>query len=459
MNHKLLRIQTVCLSVIFMLWFQGAVAALPLMVDGDGRPTLAPMLKQVTPAVVNISTKSHVKIQQNPLFNDPFFRRFFDMPNMPQQQQERQALGSGVIVDSEKGYILTNNHVVANADEITVNLHDKRHFSAKVIGTDPDADLAVIQIKAENLAELSMANSDTLEVGDFVVAIGNPFGLEQTVTSGIVSALGRSGLGIEGYENFIQTDASINPGNSGGALVDLDGKLVGINTAIVGAGGGNVGIGFAIPSNMAQSIMSQLIEHGKVRRGQLGILIQDVTPDLAKAFDIGNHSGAVIAQVIKDSAAEKAGLKMGDVVTAINDKPVHSASQLRNVVGLLQVGEKLTLSIIRDGHKQTIHARIAEPKQATAEAASFSKQLSGAVLGAIEKGHPLAGRVEGVEVIEVKRGSAAASAGLRQGDIIVSVNRQPVKNVEDVRRAAKSNQSGILLNIRRGNGALFLVIQ
>ncbi|HGX92681.1 MAG TPA: trypsin-like serine protease, partial [Candidatus Tenderia sp.] len=236
------KIPFVALGVFLLAWMQAASAALPLMMDGDGRPTLAPMLKEVTPAVVNISTKSHVKMQQNPLFNDPFFRRFFNLPDRPQQQErQRQALGSGVIVDAQEGYILTNNHVVENADEITVTLHDKRHFEASVVGRDPDADLAVIQVKASDLTALPMADSDTVLVGDFVVAIGNPFGLQQTVTSGIVSALGRSGLGIEGYENFIQTDASINPGNSGGALVDLNGRLVGINTAIFGPAGGNVG--------------------------------------------------------------------------------------------------------------------------------------------------------------------------------------------------------------------------
>ena len=458
MNVHTRRLSVSVVVSLLLLWFQAASAAMPLLVDGDGRPTLAPMLKEVTPAVVNISTKSRIQMRMNPLFNDPFFRRFFNIPNMP-QEQERQALGSGVIVDASKGYILTNNHVIENADEITVTLKDKRQFEAKVIGADPDADLAVVQIKARGLTELQMADSDTLQVGDFVVAIGNPFGLEQTVTSGIVSALGRSGLGIEGYENFIQTDASINPGNSGGALVDLDGKLVGINTAIMGPAGGNVGIGFAIPSNMAQQIMKQLIEYGEVRRGQLGVMIQDVTPELAEAMGIDQNSGAVIAQVVKGSAADKAGLKVGDVVIALNGKPIHSSAQLRNAVGLMRVGELAKLKIIRDGHERIIRARIAEPKRVSAEAAGLSKELSGAVLGDIEDNHPLAGKVEGVEVLDVEPGSAAAQAGLRQGDIIVSVNREPVKSVEDVRRAAEKSRHGILLNIRRGEGALFLVIR
>ncbi len=459
MSRKISTVLAMVIAVFFTVWSQAILAALPLMLDSNGRPTLAPMLKKVTPAVVNISTKSHVKMQQNPLFNDPFFRRFFDIPEMQQPRKETQALGSGVIVNANKGYILTNNHVIKNADKITVTLKDKRHFDARIVGTDPEADLAVIQIKATNLTEISMADSDTVEVGDFAVAIGNPFGLEQTVTSGIVSALGRSGLGIEGYENFIQTDASINPGNSGGALVDLEGKLIGINTAIVGPSGGNVGIGFAIPTNMAASIMNQLIENGEVRRGQLGVMIQDVTLELAEALNIKHHTGALIAQIVKNSAADKAGLKVGDVIIAINNQEIKSTGQLRNAVGLLQIGEKIKLDIIRNGKQRTVYARIAKAEHTTAEAAGLSDKLSGALLGTIEPNHPLAGKVQGVEVINVKRGSPASRAGLRRGDIIVSVNRIPVNTVDDVRKAMKTAANGILLNIRRGNGALFLVIR
>ena len=436
-----------------------AAAGLPWPLLGkSGKPSLAPMLKNVLPAVVNISTRSRVRIPQNPLFNDPFFRRFFDFPEVP-REQERQSLGSGVIVDAAKGYLLTNHHVIANADKITVTLRDGRHFDAKVVGSDPEVDLAVLQVKAKNLTALTFGDSGALEVGDFVVAIGNPFGLGQTVTSGIVSALGRSGLGIEGYEDFIQTDASINPGNSGGALVDLEGRLIGINTAIVGPSGGNVGIGFAIPSNMAKSIMDQLIRFGEVRRGQLGVYIQDVTPELAKALGLKRTSGAVVAQVIPGSPAEKAGLKEGDVVIAVNGKPVRNGGQLRNAIGLLRVGERVRLTVMRNGRQLELQAVIKKTRQAKAKAAELDKRLAGAELGAIEPSHPLAGQVEGVEVLSVARGSPAWTAGLRRGDIIVSVNRRPVKSLADVKRALRAGGEAILLNVRRGEGALFIVIQ
>jgi Do/DeqQ family serine protease len=445
---------------VLLLTFSSAYAgSLPARVGDEPVPSLAPMVSQVVPGVVNISTRSHIRVEENPLFNDPFFRRFFDVPSAPREREE-QSLGSGVIVDADKGYVITNHHVIDKADEITVTLRDGRHFKAKVVGDDPEGDIALLHIDAKNLTAVPLADSDKLRVGDFVVAVGNPFGLGQTVTSGIVSALGRSGLGIEGYEDFIQTDASINPGNSGGALVNLKGELVGINTAIIGPSGGNVGIGFAIPINMAKDIMAQLVQYGEVRRGRLGVYIQDVTPELAKAFDIENiKKGAVVAQVVKGSAADKAGLKVGDVIVAVNDKPVEDSTDLRNKIGLMRVGQSLTLDIIRDGSRQTIKATIAEPEEDKMAASKISDQLSGAVLGTIQEDHPLYGRVEGVQVLSVDEDSDAWNAGLRKDDIIVSVNRVPVKTLEDVKKAAKKSRDGLLLNVRRGQGALFLLLK
>jgi len=327
-------------------------------VRAEYRPqSLAPMLDRIVPGVVNISTTSRVRLEVNPLFNDPFFRRFFGRPQMPREQQ-RQSLGSGVVIDAARGYILTNHHVVANADQVTVTLMDERQFEAKLVGSDADTDIAVIKITPDRLVSVPLGNSDTLRVGDFVVAIGNPFGLGQTVTSGIVSALGRSGLGIEGYENFIQTDASVNPGNSGGALVDLDGRLVGINTAIVGPSGGNVGISFAIPSNMARDIMEQLIGSGKVRRGQLGVSVQDLTPELARSFGLKRTAGAVVAQIAPDSPAASAGLLVGDIIIAVNGKSVTNASSLRSAVGLTPPGQEIDLEILRNGASKTLSVAI-----------------------------------------------------------------------------------------------------
>jgi len=433
-------------------------AALPPS-DSQGAPlpTLAPMLEKVTPAVVNIATRGRVRVQENPFFNDPFFRHFFDVPTRP-RERVTQSLGSGVIVDAQRGYVLTNHHVVAKADEITVTLQDERQLQATLIGADPDTDVAVIQVPAERLVAIQMGDSDTLRVGDFVVAIGNPFGLGQTVTSGIISALGRSGLGIEGYEDFIQTDASINPGNSGGALVSLRGELVGINTAILSQSGGNIGIGFAIPIRMAHGIMEQLIAHGEVRRGKLGAQAQDVTPPLAQAFGIEQQGGAVVTKVLAGSPADEAGLQVGDIITAINDKQVRDAGTLRNTVGLLRIGEEVRLSILRSGKPLTLRARVAEPETAQHEGQAIHPRLAGATLAEIDEGSPLYGQVEGIVVISLEPGSAALAAGLRQGDVIVSANRIPTPDLQALDKALRGSKS-LLLNIQRGSAALFLYIQ
>jgi Do/DeqQ family serine protease len=442
------------------LWLAAAAsfAAGHLPASADGRFSLAPMLDQVVPGVANISTTTKVNIQQNPLFNDPFFRRFFDIPDQP-RQRERQSLGSGVVVDAGEGFVVTNNHVIEHADQITVTLQDGRRFDAKLVGTDPEMDVAVVRIKADNLKAIPFGDSDALRVGDFVVAIGSPFGLSQTVTSGIVSALGRTGLGIEGYEDFIQTDASINPGNSGGALVDLDGRLVGINTAIVGPAGGNVGIGFAIPSNQVRAVVEQIVKYGEVQRGQLGVAVQDLTPDLARALRLERSGGALIAQVQPGSAAAKAGLHAGDVVTAVDGKPVTGAAMLRNTIGLLRIGAEIRLDIIRDGKPQTVTAQLARPVREKVSAAQLNERLRGAQLGAIESGHPLHGRVEGIEVLSVERGGSASLAGLREGDIITSVNRRPVRNMEEFREVVQAARGVLLLNIRRGDSALFIAVE
>lgn len=421
-------------------------------------PSLAPMLERAVPGVVNIATSGRVQAEQSPLFNDPFFRRFFEVPEQPRERRT-SSLGSGVIIDAGKGLIVTNHHVIDKADVINVLLHDGRNFKAKLIGTDPETDIALIQIPAEKLIALPIANSDQLRVGDFVVAIGNPFGLRQTVTSGIVSALGRSGLGIEGYEDFIQTDASINPGNSGGALVNLRGELIGINTAIFSRSGGNIGIGFAIPINMVRDVTHQLVDHGEVKRGRLGAQAQDLTPELIQAFGMQNGSGgAVISQVVPDSAADKAGLKTGDVVVEINSKPVRDASDVRNAVGLLRIGQKIEMVVLRDGKRKVLSAKVEEPQQTKAGGNKLHPHLNGATLGDISEGSPLHGRVVGVIVLDVEQGSPAWQAGLRKNDVITSANRKPVSDVNELRKLMTKDNK-LLLNIRRGNSALFLYLQ
>ena len=430
----------------------------PSISDGQPMPSLAPMLERITPAVVNISTQGHVQLQTNPLFNDPFFRRFFNAPNLP-QERKTQSLGSGVIVDARRGLVLTNNHVIANADQITVRLIDGREFQAKLVGADPETDVAVIQIKGTALIALRSADSERLRVGDYVVAIGNPFGLGQTVTSGIVSALARSGLGITGYEDLIQTDASINPGNSGGALVNLRGELVGINTAIYSQSGGNIGIGFAIPINMANQIMEQLVKFGEVNRGFLGAEMQNLTPDLAAAFGLTSAHGAVLVNILPGSAAEQSGLRAGDVVTAVNGKPVRDASDLRNQVGLMRVGDTLKLEILRDGKRQAVTTAVGTKATAASANGIKNERLAGVSIGEIPEDSPAYGRLYGIMVYEIAQRTRAFAAGLRQGDIITAVNRQPIKDVSAFVEAVTHIQGQLLLRVQRGNQAAFLVIK
>ena len=460
MGHKRSLFSHMVITLIMSVMLSPAFASLPLS-DSQGKPlpSLAPMLKRVTPAVVNIATSGTVRIQQNPLFNDPFFQHFFDMPSQP-RERKTQSLGSGVIVDAKNGYIITNNHVIDKADVIKVTLRNGESYEAKLIGTDPESDVAIIQIKAKNITAIPFANSEQLSVGDFAIAIGNPFGLGQTVTSGIISAMERSGLGIEGYENFIQTDASINPGNSGGALVNLRGELIGINTAIFSKSGGNIGIGFAIPINMANDIMQQLISHGEVKRGRLGAQAQDLTQQLAEAFNIPFRRGAVISHVDKDSPADRAGLKPGDIVTELNGKSVRNADSLRNTLGLLRIGQTVTMKVLRDNKTLTLTAKVAitETVKESIKGEKLHRHLSGTELHNIPPDSKVYGRIEGVMISSVETGSPAARTGLRRGDIITSANRKNIKNIIELQSAIAKSKS-LLINVRRGSGSLFLFLQ
>tara|TARA_R110001592_G_scaffold363352_3_gene684949 strand:+ start:27100 stop:28464 length:1365 start_codon:yes stop_codon:yes gene_type:complete len=445
--------------VVFMFYFISvAQAALPLAdSSGNKLPSLSPMLKQVNPAVVNISTFS-TRETQNPLLNDPYFRRFFDIPDQQQFQQQppkrrEQSAGSGVIVDAREGIVMTNYHVVKGAEEVQVSLEDGRTFTAEVKGSDPELDIAILKIDAQNLSDVPLGNSNGLEVGDFVVAIGNPFGLGQTVTTGIVSALGRTGLGIEGYENFIQTDASINPGNSGGALVSLSGELIGINTAILAPTGGNVGIGFAIPINMAKASMVQILAHGEVRRGQLGIGIQDITPELREAFDLKNgQQGVLVTGVAENSEAEKAGVKAGDVIIAVDDRKTSSAGQLRSQIGIKEVGNKIVLTLLREGKTKKLKVEVGESQQLSA----LSDQLHLLLEGARFENNPDG---EGVIVAGLSRNSRAAYSGLRPGDLITGANRKQVLDLKSFKQALALNQESVLLQINRRGRPMYLVIR
>lgn len=430
-------------------------AAIPSSVDGQPMPSLAPMLQKVTPAVVNISTKTRVKVR-DPYFDDPMFRQFFGLPDTPRERTE-QSLGSGVIVDAAKGYILTNNHVVGGADDITVTLQDGRNFKGTLIGTDPDTDIAVVQIKASGLQALPLADSSRLLVGDFVVAVGDPFGLGQTVTSGIVSALGRSGLGGSGYQNFIQTDASINPGNSGGALVNLRGELVGINSMIFSPSGASAGIGFAIPSNLTTEVMQQLIAHGKVQRGNLGLQTQDITPRIASLLGVKDSHGVVVTGVSDDSAAARAGLQPGDVLATLDGKPLRNSSDLHNREGLLPVGSTVTLGVLRDGKPREVTARLAAEKLATLNGEMLDPRLTGVRLSDISQNSRSKG-LYGVEVITVAPGSRAAQAGLQAHDLIIGVGNRRITSLRALRGLAGVHPRQLALAVADDDGMHYVVV-
>jgi serine protease Do/serine protease DegQ len=416
------------------------------------------MLENVTPAVVNIATEGRVKQRQSPLFSDPFFRHFFKIPDQP-VERKTSSLGSGVIVDSERGLVLTNHHVIANAIQITITMRDGRQVEAEIVGADPKTDIAVLKIPTENLTALKTADSNELKVGDFVVAIGNPFGLGQTVTSGIISALSRSGLGIEEYEDFIQTDASINPGNSGGALVNLRGELVGINTAIFSQSGASHGIGFAIPINLALRIAEQILETGEVKRGFLGVSIQDISPSLAEAFGLDKKNGALINKVLKDSPADKAGLQPGDVVISIDGKKVRNANDVRNRIGLLPVGEKIQFKLLRDGKEFELVVLVEESTEENNKTAITNQLLQGVTVGDIGKGNPYFGKVEGVMILQITRNSKAWKSGLRAKDVITSVNKEPIKNLDEFLSAVDKKEKALLFRVIRGNAASFIVVK
>ena len=445
--------------ILCFLVVNSVFAVLPDTTDNEKPyPSLATMLKRVNPAVVNVSTYSEQKQLNNPLLNDPFFKKFFNIPDdwefdeKPQLRRQRSA-GSGVIVDAEDGIIMTNYHVIKDVNEVRISLIDGRSFKAAVIGSDPDLDIAILEVDSKGLTEIALSDSDSLEVGDYVVAIGNPFGLGQTVTTGIISALGRSGLGLEGYENFIQTDASINPGNSGGALVNLAGELVGINTAIISPSGGNVGIGFAIPINMAKSSLEQIRKHGEVKRGQIGIFIQNMTPELKTALGIKSEmNGVLVTSVVEQSPAEQAGIKSGDVIIEVDGEKTLSSSQLRSKISMIRIGSKIDLKLFSDNIIKNVKVKVGKPQTDTITDTNLHPLLEGAQFENNPNG-------TGVRVVSLKPNSKAAFSGLNTGDVIIAANKQTVTDLDSLIKSLKINKKSILLKVKRQNGYLFIVIQ
>lgn len=418
---------------------------------GQEMPSLAPMLEKVTPAVVNINVAGNREVRQR---LPDAFQQFFGQGELRQAQPFR-GLGSGVIIDAKKGYVVTNAHVINQADEIRVTLTDGRTFDAKKIGEDPDSDIALLQIKAEDLTEIKIADSDNLRVGDFTIAIGNPFGLGQTVTSGIVSALGRGGLNIEKYEDFIQTDAAINSGNSGGALVNLRGELIGINTAIIGPAGGNVGIGFAIPSTMMKNLVGQLAEFGKVKRGVLGISGNDMTQEVAKAMGVKSNKGVFVGQVTPNSGADKAGIRSGDMIVSLNGKAIQSMSELRAKVGTLGVGKSVKLGILREDKKLELEVKLTEGEQVNAAAADMHQMLAGAEFsnGKTEDGTP------GVVLTAVADRSPAAQLGLQKNDVIIGIGRTKVNTISELQEILSKAQGVVALQVQRDNNVYYVLIR
>ena len=412
----------------------GAQAALPTSVGGQAVASLAPLVEAVSPAVVNIRVTQERR--------GPFGRPV-----------ESGGAGSGVIVDADNGYILTNHHVVGEADEIEVSLIDGRTLDAEIVGSDSATDIAVIKVDAEDLSEMPIGDSNDVRVGDFVIAIGSPYGLTHTVTSGIVSAVGRTGISRDGYEDFIQTDASINPGNSGGALVNMDGELIGINSVIISRSGGNVGIGFAVPTEIASSIMGQILDFGEIRRGLLGVNIQTIDPEAAETLGADIEGGAIITRVFPNSAAEEAGLEVGDIIVSVNDKKIATGSELRNTIGLLRSGDAVGIRYLRDNKSYSTTAKLGRAEDQLLSGADIHPGLAGASFA------PAATSSDtGVEVTNVEPGSPAAQRGLRSGDVITAVNRVLVRNLRDLQNLA-SNSRILFLLVQRGDRSLMLQIR